>query len=64
MCCTSHEGSHSFDDPLYVRGTGKSDHRRSFGFLRLPNFMVSIVVKIKKLRFRIIPGDDCICSHG
>jgi len=56
--------SHSLDDTPYFGGTGKSDHRRSFGFLSLPIIMVVIVVGVQGLRFRIISGDDCICSHG
>jgi len=56
--------SHSLDDTPYFGGTGKSDHRCSFGFLSLPIIIVVIVVEIKGLRFRIISSDDCICSNG
>jgi len=48
----------------YFEGTEKSDHRRGFGFLSLPIIIVVIVVEIKRLRFRVISGDDRICSHG
>jgi len=56
--------SYTFDNAPYFRGTGKSDYRCSLGFLSLPIIIVVIVVEIKWLRFRILSGDDCVCSHG
>ena len=55
---------HSLGDTPYFGGTGKSDHRRSFGFLILPMIIVVVMVEIKGLQFRIISADDCVCSHG
>jgi len=55
---------YSLDYMVYFGGTGKSDHRRGFSFLSLPIIIVVIIVEIKRLRFRVISGDNCICSHG
>jgi len=64
--CVPHVGSisYTFDDAPYFRGAGKSDHRRSLGFLSLPIIIVVIVVEVKWLRFRIPSGNDCVCFHG
>jgi hypothetical protein len=56
--------SHSFDHTLYFGGTGKSNHRPRFGFLRLPINIVVIVIEIKGLQLGIISCDDCVCSLG
>jgi hypothetical protein len=56
--------SHSLEDIPYFGGTGKSDHRHSFHFLSLQMIIVVIMVDIMGLQFRIMPGDDCIYSHG
>jgi len=56
--------SYTFDDAPSFRGTGKSNYRCSLGFVRLPIIIVFILVEIKWLQFRILSGDNCICSHG
>jgi len=56
--------SYAFNDVPYLRGTGQFNHRWSLRLLSLPIIIVVIVVEIKWLQFRILSGDDCICSCG
>ena len=56
--------ANTFDDALYFRETGKSDHRSSLGFLSLQIITVVIVVEIKWLWFTILSSDNRVCSPG
>jgi len=56
--------AHSPDNTPYFRGTGKSDHSHGFGALSLPIIIVVIMIEIRRLLFRVISGDNCICFHG
>jgi len=56
--------SYTFDDVLYFGGTGKSDHRSLLSVHSLRIIIAVVMVKIKWLQFRILSGDNCVCSRG
>lgn len=56
--------SHSLDNTLYFRGTGKYNYSPSISFLCLSIIIGVIVVEILVLRFKIISGDHWLYSHG
>ena len=56
--------SYTFKNPQYFRGTGKSKYRCILSFLSLPTIVFVNVVDIKGRWFKILSGDDCVCSHG
>jgi len=64
--CISHfmRSSHTFDHTPYFGETGKTDNRCSLNCLSLPIITVVIVIKFKFPWFRILSGEECICSDG